>query len=54
MNQRHQHHLRNALTAVRNARAAIDYEVSMDALVVDLRIALHARLDGKVRAASRF
>ena len=50
MNQRHQHHLRNALTAVRNARAAIDYEVSMDALVVDLRVALHelGQITGKI------
>lgn len=50
MNQRHQHHLRNALTAVRNARAAIDYDISSDALVVDLRVALHelGQITGKI------
>ena len=50
MNQRHQHHLRNALTAVRNARAAIDYDISTDALVVDLRVALHelGQITGKI------
>ena len=50
MNQRHQHHLRNALLAVRNAKAAMDYEVSTDALIVDLRVALHelGQITGKI------
>lgn len=50
MNQRHRHHLHKALAAVMNARAALDYEVSMDALVVDLRVALHelGQITGKI------
>ena len=50
MNQRHQHHLRKALTAVYNVKAAMDYDISMDALVVDLRVALHelGQITGKI------
>lgn len=41
MNQRHRFHLGNALAAVEQAREALAQNVSSDALVIDLRAALH-------------
>ena len=50
MNQRHQQHLRKALDAVRHAKAAMERRVSNDALVIDLRLALHelGQITGKI------
>ncbi len=41
MNQRHRHHLRRALDAVRSAHAALDADAPGDTLALDLRLALH-------------
>jgi len=41
VNQRHREHLGRALEAVRNARRALGANTSGDALVLDLRLALH-------------
>ena len=50
MNQRHQQHLRKALEAVRHAQVAMEQQISSDALVIDLRLALHelGQITGKI------
>jgi len=40
-NRRHRHHLREALGALRSARASLDADTTGDLLALDLRIALH-------------